>query len=79
MKNADIRRVIVVSKTHLDVGYTDYAETVLKRYVDSFIPAAIELSFSVNTPESKRFVWTTGSYLVKYYLEHADAASRARF
>ncbi len=29
--------VIVVSKTHLDVGYTDYAKNVLDRYVDSLI------------------------------------------
>lgn len=74
-----VRRVIVVSKTHLDVGYTDYAENVLKRYVDAFIPAAVELAFAVNTPEKKRFVWTTGSYLVEYYLEHAEVPARARF
>ena len=79
MGNADVRRVIAVFKTHLDVGYTDFAEAVLGRYVDSFIPAAVELAYSVNTPEQKRFVWTTGSYLVKYYLEHAEPAARERF
>ncbi len=79
MNGANVRRVIVVSKTHLDVGYTDLAEAVLKRYVDSFIPAALELAYSVNAPEQKRFVWTTGSYLVKYYLEYAEAAARERF
>jgi hypothetical protein len=40
MDNKDVRRVIVASKTHLDVGYTDYAKNVLDRYVDSFIPEA---------------------------------------
>ena len=68
MENKDVRRVIVVSKTHLDVGYTDYAKNVLDRYVDSFIPGAVELAFALNTAEQKRFVWTTGSYLIDYYL-----------
>jgi len=79
MNGADVRRVIVVFKTHLDVGYTDFAEAVLERYADSFIPAAVELAYLVNTPERKRFVWTTGSYLVKYYLEHAKPTARERF
>jgi hypothetical protein len=78
MDNLDVRRVIIVSKTHLDVGFTDYAATVLQRYVDSFIPKALDLAFLVNTPEKKRFVWTTGSYLIKYYLEHAGEAEKAR-
>lgn len=78
MDPRDVRRVIVVSKTHLDVGYTDYAKNVLQRYVESFIPAAVELAFAVNTPDDRRFVWTTGSYLVQYYLEHAAPEARAR-
>lgn len=78
MENLDVRRVIIVSKTHLDVGYTDYAAAVLQRYVDSFIPKALDLAFLVNTPEKRRFVWTTGSYLIKYYLEHADEEGKAR-
>lgn len=78
MDPSDVRRVVIVSKTHLDVGYTDYAAAVLQRYVDSFIPKALDLAFSVNTPEKKRFVWTTGSYLIKYYLEHADETAKAR-
>lgn len=79
MNNADVRRVIVVSKTHLDVGYTDYAERVLRRYVDVLIPAAVELAFAVNSDDHTRFVWTTGSYLVDYYLEHAEHPARERF
>lgn len=78
MENKNVRRVIVVSKTHLDVGYTDYAKNVLDRYVDSFIPGAVELAFALNTAEQKRFVWTTGSYLIHYYLRHAEEFGAAR-
>ncbi len=39
-----MKKVIVVSKTHLDLGFTDYAENIRRRYIDSFIPSAIELT-----------------------------------
>jgi hypothetical protein len=71
-KPEDISRVIVVFKTHLDIGYTDLAEKVLKNYRDSFIPASVELAFKANAGGKKRFVWTVGSYLVYHYLSHPD-------
>lgn len=73
------KKVIVVFKTHLDIGFTGLAEDVLRRYCDDFIPAAVELAFRVNTGVQKKFVWTVGSYLIRYYLEHAnpDACARA--
>ena len=72
------KKVIVVFKTHLDIGFTGLAEDVLRRYCDDFIPAAVELAFRVNTGAQKKFVWTVGSYLIRYYLEHAkpDACVR---
>ena len=45
---------------------------------DSFIPAAVELAFRVNTGVQKKFVWTVGSYLIRYYLEHAKPDACAR-
>ena len=38
-----MKKVIVVSKTHLDLGFTDYAENIRRKYIDAFIPEAIEL------------------------------------
>jgi hypothetical protein len=70
MKKSD--KVIVVFKTHLDIGYTDLAETVLKNYRESFIPASVELTFKANAEGRLRFVWTVGSYLVYHYLSHPD-------
>ena len=69
----DISKVIVVSKTHLDIGFTDYAQAVLDRYVKDYIPKAVQLANVLNTPDNKRFVWTTGSYLIRYALDHSDA------
>lgn len=73
ISNEKVTRVVVVFKTHLDIGFTGYAKDVLKQYCTNFIPAAVDLAFRVNTPEHKQFVWTVGSYLIKYYFDHADS------
>ena len=46
-----MKKVFVVSKTHLDLGFTDYAENIRQKYLHSFIPDAINLAESVNTPD----------------------------
>lgn len=64
-----MKEVIIVDKTHLDLGFTDFAENVRRRYLESFIPGAIELAEKVNCGGEKKFVWTTGSWLIKEALE----------
>ncbi len=65
-----MKKVIVVSKTHLDLGFTDYAENIKKKYIHSFIPEAIDLAEKVNTKDKKYFVWTTGSWVLKECLKN---------
>lgn len=73
-----MKRVIVVSKTHLDLGFTDYAESIRKKYIDKFIPEAIELAESVNKDGKKYFVWTTGSWILKEALEVPERADKLK-
>ena len=49
----NMKKVIVVSKTHLDLGFTDFAESIRKKYLDEFIPNAIKTAESVNTKDKK--------------------------
>lgn len=67
-----MKKVIIVSKTHLDLGFTDYAENVLNKYLTNYIPNAIKTANQVNTDSKKKFVWTTGSWLLKKALEKDD-------
>lgn len=60
-----MKKVIVVSKTHLDLGFTDLAENIRQKYITKFIPDAINLAAQVNDEKSKNFVWTTGSWILK--------------
>jgi hypothetical protein len=62
-----VKKVIVVFKTHLDIGFTGYAADVLKMYRNSYIPRAVELALGANTETKRRFVWTVGSYLIHNY------------
>lgn len=78
-----IRKVHVVFKTHLDIGFTDFADSVLKNYLEHFIPAALALAKQANQPgQSKLFVWTVGAYLLDLALgsypgEQAQALEQA--
>lgn len=76
MDNREIKRVVIIFKTHLDIGYTALAADILKKYREEFIPGAIELAGKVNQGGKKRFVWTVGSYLIKHALERGDDAQR---
>lgn len=76
MDRQKIKKVYVVYKTHLDIGFTDMGKTVLDRYVKEYIPKSVRLALKLNTPEHKKFVWTLGSYLIDYYLKCADPKER---
>ncbi|GHT59214.1 hypothetical protein FACS1894109_14710 [Spirochaetia bacterium] len=73
-----INKVIVVFKTHLDVGFTGYAADILKKYRDLYIPQAVELAFKVNAKTKRRFVWTVGSYLIHNYLSANDVEAERK-
>jgi len=68
-------RVDVVFKTHLDIGFTDTARNVVRRYLEDFIPGALRLA-RVTRARPERFVWTMGSWLVGRFLEEAPRAGR---
>jgi hypothetical protein len=69
----------LIFKTHLDIGFTDHAEKVRAQYHERFIPQAIETGahFFRENPEEKRFIWTTGAWLIWDHL-NSQPASRVR-
>lgn len=68
--------VHLIFKTHLDVGFTDYARNVTARYFAEFIPHALATAQALREQGADRFIWTTGSWLIYEALERADAAGR---
>ncbi|MGN1195622.1 MAG: DUF5054 domain-containing protein [Acutalibacteraceae bacterium] len=73
-----MKKIYVVSKTHLDLGFTDYAENIRCKYIDEFIPSAAELAEKVNTENSRQFIWITGSWIIKEALNGSDKEKKEK-
>jgi len=77
--NDDVTSVLLVFKTHLDVGFTDFAWAVRQRYLDEFFPRALEVASTLRQRAGiEQFRWTTGSWILYEALEaEAKAGKRA--
>lgn len=69
--------IYIVSKTHLDLGFTELARVIRQKYIDSFFPKAIAAAKELNADGEKRFVWTTGSWIIKEALNSGSQEQRA--
>jgi hypothetical protein len=75
---AEVRRVLVMFKCHLDVGFTDTQAGVMRKYFDHYFPQAIQVATTLRQTGEDRYVWTTGSWLFYEYLEQATGEQRKR-
>ncbi len=58
-----LEEVVVVFKTHFDIGYTDLAREVVARYRTSMIDKALAvIDRSQALPPEHRFVWTVSGW-----------------
>jgi hypothetical protein len=73
-----VKRVLVMFKCHLDVGFVDTQAAVIKKYFEQHFPQAIQIANTLRQAGQERYVWTTGSWLLYEYLEQAGAAERKR-
>lgn len=71
-----MKKIHLIMKTHLDLGFTDYAENIERIYRDKFIPDAIQLAKELNT-EKKIFIWTTGAWIIENALKYSSSDNRA--
>jgi alpha-mannosidase len=80
VKPAPIEHVWVVFKTHLDIGYTDTIEEVLKKYRVNMMEGALKVvEASRELPVEKRFSWTLAGWPLAHVLgPEQDPARRER-
>ncbi|MGD0520400.1 MAG: DUF5054 domain-containing protein [Terracidiphilus sp.] len=75
--DSTVKRVLVMFKCHFDAGFIDTQYNVVhKRYFEQFFPQAIEIARAANASGKRRYVWTTGSWLLFEYLEQASPEQR---
>src|SRR3984893_11741670 len=73
-----VKRVLVMFKCHLDVGFIDTQAAVIKKYFEQHFPQAIQIAKTLRESGEERYVWTTGSWLIYEYLEQAGSEERKR-
>ena len=71
-----VKRVLVMFKCHFDAGFIDTQYNVVHKYFNQYFPQAIEIARAANAQGKRRYVWTTGSWLLFEYLEQASAVER---
>ena len=78
--NRQIKKVYLIFKTHLDIGYTELSSVVERQYIREFIPKTLELIDRLKSEQAEeRYVWTTGSWLVWEYLKQAPPEAVKKF
>ena len=73
-----VRRVLAMFKCHFDAGFIDTQANVVHRYFSEYFPRAIQTASDLRAQGSRRYVWTTGSWLLYEYLEQASPEDRKR-
>ena len=64
-----VEQVIVVFKTHFDIGYTDLASNVINRYRTTMIDKALDIiDASRARPQNEQFVWTVPGWPLQQIL-----------
>jgi len=61
--------VLVLFKTHLDMGFTNFSKNIVDKYIYESIPKAIEVGNALKN-SSTPFVWTLGAWMVNEALKN---------
>lgn len=77
MNENSIRRVHLVFKAHLDIGFTDLAAEVTNQYLTRFIPRALAVAEELRGSDTP-FTWITGSWMIQKFLDEASREERLR-
>jgi hypothetical protein len=68
-----VKRVLVMFKCHLDVGFVDTQANIIRKYFEEYFPRAIETAAAMRSEGHDRYIWTTGSWLIYQYLQRPMA------
>src|SRR5207237_10826704 len=72
-----VKQIILVFKTHFDIGFTDLAKNVVERYRTQFMDRAISVyDETKQLPKEKQFVWTVPGWPLAQMISPAQTAER---
>jgi Polysaccharide lyase family 4, domain III/Glycosyl hydrolases family 38 N-terminal domain len=74
-----VKEIVVVFKTHFDIGYTDMATNIVQRYRTTMIDQALEVvDQNRDLPPQQRFVWTLAGWPMHKILQEWPGYSPQR-
>jgi hypothetical protein len=77
--NNKVKEVIVVFKTHFDIGYTDWSDNVKYNYANSMITSALNtVEKSKGLPKDQQFKWTISGWPMREILSKAKPDVKGR-
>jgi len=79
LPNPQTDNVIVVFKTHFDIGYTDLAGSVVNKYQTSMIEGALKvIDKTKSLPGDEHFTWTLPAWPMQQILSGSSPEVKAR-
>ena len=74
-----VEEIIVVCKTHFDIGFTHQIDEVIPYYRTTMIDNALDvMEKSKNLPPEQQFIWTAPGWVMSKVLEDWDGQSADR-
>lgn len=67
-----VKKIILVFKSHFDIGFTDLAENVIRNYGCGMLREVIETCRTTEHMGNLRYVWTMPAWPLRYILEHCE-------
>lgn len=77
--HAQLRQIVVVFKTHFDIGYSNLARNVVKQYRTSMIDRTLDvIRQNRRQPELEQFVWTVPGWPMSQMLWEGQSPQRRK-
>ena len=78
-QKTNVEEIIIVYKSHVDIGYTRLASEVIERYRTTTIERALDVvDKNKNLPADQQFVWTIPGWPMKKILEDWEGQTPER-
>ncbi len=69
-----VKKIILVFKTHFDIGFTDLSSRVIDKYADSMLKEVIETCKATRHMGPLKYVWTMPSWPLKIITQRCNEA-----
>ena len=69
-------KIILVFKTHFDIGFTDLASNVIDQYAGSMLEQVIETCKGTQKLGKRHFVWTMPAWPLWHIVNHSEPKLR---